>query len=453
MTRKEKVFFDKLGIVAASTGSAVGLGNIWRFPYLLGQSGGGAFLVVYLICVIFLGLPVMISEFSIGRMAQANAVTSFRSLAPNKKWWLIGVVGVLSAFLILGFYMVVSGWTLEYIVQAITNSFANHNVADLSQAFTDFSTNTWRPMIWIVLFTAINCAIVIAGVKKGIEKTTKFLMPLLFIIIITLGIRSVTLPRGINGLNFLFKFEFDKITSKVILSAMGQAFFSLSLGMGCMITYGSYMNKSNNLSRTALEITLLDTLVAILASVAIFPAVFSLGINPTQGPQLVFITLPNVFPKMPGGYIWAILFFVLLALASLSSTISLLEVIVAYLNEEFNVSRKTAAIGSSVLVFILAILSSFSMGIWKNVHIFGLNFFDLFDSVTSKILLPVGGFFIALFTGWVMDKKKLQLELSNEGKYKVPFLNIYLFLVRYIVPIAILMIFFDQLGLFGWLKL
>ncbi|HRU64055.1 MAG TPA: sodium-dependent transporter, partial [Paludibacteraceae bacterium] len=367
MTRKEKVFFDKLGIVTAATGSAVGLGNIWRFPYLLGQSGGGAFLVVYLICVIFLGLPVMISEFSIGRMAQANAVTSFRSLAPNKKWWLIGVMGVLSAFFILGFYMVVSGWTLEYIVQAITNSFANQNVADLSQAFTDFSTNTWRPLIWIVLFTAINCAIVIAGVKKGIEKTTKFLMPLLFIIIITLGIRSVTLPRGINGLNFLFKFEFDKITSKVILSAMGQAFFSLSLGMGCMITYGSYMNKSNNLSRTALEITLLDTLVAILASVAIFPAVFSFGIDPTQGPQLVFITLPNVFPKMPGGYIWAILFFVLLALAALTSIISLLEVIVAYLNEEFNMSRKTAAIGSSVLIFILAILSSFSMGIWKNV--------------------------------------------------------------------------------------
>jgi len=451
MAKKDRINFSKIGAIAAATGSAVGLGNIWRFPYLLGESGGGAFLLVYILCVIFLGLPVMISEFSIGRMAQANAAGSFRTLAPKGKWWLVGLMGVICSFIILGFYVVVSGWTLEYIAQSIGNKFSHVSPAQLNQSFTNFSTDTFRPIGWMILFTAFTCAIVLAGVKDGIEKSTKFMMPLLFLIIIILGIRSITLPNGTEGLKFLFKTDFGKINSEVVLSAMGQAFFSLSLGMGCMITYGSYMNKHNNLSSTALQVTILDTLVAILASIAIFPAVFSFGIDPAQGPELVFITLPHIFSQMQGSAIWSTLFFILLALASLTSTISLLEVIVAYLNEELHISRTKAAIGSSVGVIVLGIMASFSLGIWKEFTIFGLGFFDLFDALTSKVLMPVGGIFISLFVGWKIDKQKVLLELSSNRKYKIPFLNIFLLITRYFAPLAILLILLNQFGLTKWL--
>ncbi|HOJ66666.1 MAG TPA: sodium-dependent transporter [Paludibacteraceae bacterium] len=451
MAKKERINFSKIGAIAAATGSAVGLGNIWRFPYLLGESGGGAFLLVYILCVVFLGLPVMISEFSIGRMAQANAAGSFRTLAPKSKWWLVGLMGVISAFLILGFYVVVSGWTLEYIVQALSNKFANASTAQLNQVFTDFSTNTYRPVGWMLLFTALTCFIIIAGVKNGIEKSTKLMMPLLFLIIIILGIRSITLPNGTEGLKFLFKADFGKIDSEVILNAMGQAFFSLSLGMGCMITYGSYINKDNNLSSTALQVTIFDTLVAVLASIAIFPAVFSFGINPAQGPELVFITLPHIFSQMQGSTIWSTLFFILLALASLTSTISLLEVIVAFLTEELHISRAKAAIVSSLGIALLGILSSFSLGIWKDFSLFGYGFFALFDSITSKILMPVGGIFISLFVGWRIDKQKILLELTSNGKYKIPFLNIFLLITRYLAPLAILLVLLNQLGLTKWL--
>jgi NSS family neurotransmitter:Na+ symporter len=452
MTQKERINFgSKLGVVAAAAGSAVGLGNIWRFPYELGQSGGGAFLLIYIVCVVLLGLPIMTSEFMIGRMAQANAAGSFRSLAPGKKWWVVGLMGVLASFLIMGFYVVVSGWTLEYIVQAVGNKFANRDTATLSEVFTEFSTDTWRPLIWMFLFMVSTAAIILAGVKNGIEKSTKFMMPLLLLIIIALGIRATTLPGGMEGIRFLFQPDFGKITPGVILSAMGQAFFSLSLGMGCMITYGSYISKRNHLSHTAVEVTVLDTAIAILAGVAIFPAVFALGINPAQGPELVFITLPNVFAHMPGGYLWAILFFVLLSLAALSSTISLLEVIVAYLTEEFKIKRLNAAIGASVVILILGVLSSLSLGVWRDVQIFGMGFFTLFDSMTSKVLMPLGGLLISLFAGWVLNKDRMREELSNNGTFKIGFFKAYVFLLRYVAPIAITLIFLNQLGLSKWL--
>lgn len=454
MAEKRANFGSKLGVVAAAAGSAVGLGNIWRFPYELGQSGGGAFLLIYILCIVLLGLPIMTSEFLIGRMSEANAAGAFRKLGPKgSKWWLVGIMGVVSAFLIMGFYVVVSGWTLEYIAQAITNNFANKDTATLTQAFTDFSSHTWRPVIWMGLFLLLTCFIVTAGVKNGIEKSTKFMMPLLLVIIIALGIRAITLPGGAEGLRFLFQPDFGKINSSVVLSAMGQAFFSLSLGMGCMITYGSYISKKNHLAHTVIEVTSLDTIIAILASIAIFPAVFSFGINPEQGPTLVFITLPNIFAHMPGGYVWSILFFILLAIAALTSTISLLEVIVAFLSEEFKLSRTKATIFTSIGIFILGIFASLSMGIWSDIHIFGFNFFDLLDNVTSKILMPLGGLFIALFAGWVLKKDQLLAELSNNGKYKTAYFKAYLFLVRYIAPIAILLIFLNQLGLskyLGW---
>ena len=445
-------FGSKLGVVMAAAGSAVGLGNIWRFPYELGQSGGGAFLLIYIVCILLIGIPIMTSEFVIGRLGQANAVGSFRKLSPKgSKWWLVGMMGIFAAFLIMGFYGVVAGWTVEYIIQSVGNNFANKDTATLTKIFTDFSTSTWRPLLWMFLFLCATCGIVLAGVEKGIEKFSKFLMPLLLIIIIALGIRSSTLPGGMEGLTFLFKPDFSKITSTVILNALGQAFFSLSLGMGCMITYGSYINKKNNLTNTALQVSGLDTLIAILASIAIFPTVFAFGISPSQGPTLVFITLPNIFANMAGGQIWAILFFALLAIAALTSTISLVEVVVSYLVEEFKLSRFKAILITAFGIFILGIMASLSMGIWNDVRIFGFNFFDLFDNFSSKVLLPLGGFFIAIFAGWVMKKDQLQAELSNNGKYKTPLFKTYYFLIRFVAPIAILIVFLNEIGLAKWL--
>jgi NSS family neurotransmitter:Na+ symporter len=293
----------------------------------------------------------------------------------------------------------------------------------------------------------MTALIVLAGVKDGIEKSTKFLMPLLLLIIVAMGIRAVTLPGGFEGLRFLFKPDFSKITSGVVLSAMGQAFFSLSLGMGCMITYGSYINRKNNLVSTVIEVTAIDTIIAVLAAVAIFPAVFSMGINPAQGPELVFITLPNVFTHMPGGYFWAILFFVLLSVAALTSTISLLEVIVAYFVEEYKFRRNITILVASLGILVLGVLSSFSLGIWKDVQIFGMGFFDLFDNFTSKILMPVGGLFIALFAGWRVNKKEMLEQLSGDNQLKAGVFKTYLFLIRYVAPIGISLIILNQLGI------
>jgi NSS family neurotransmitter:Na+ symporter len=444
-------FGSKIGVVAAAAGSAVGLGNIWRFPYELGQYGGAAFLILYLLFVLILGMPIMLSEFLVGRMGQANSAGSFRKLAPGTKWAWVGVMGVIASFLIMGFYVVVAGWTLEYVVQAVSNQFANSDTATLSAAFTSFSSDTARPLIWMTVFMFLTAAIVYAGVKNGIEKSTKFLMPVLLVLIIALGVRSVTLPGGMEGLRFLFQPDFSRINSSVILSAMGQAFFSLSLGMGCMITYGSYISKKNHLSHTVVEVSILDTIIAVLASIAIFPAVFSLGINPAQGPELVFITLPNVFSQMPGGYFWSILFFVLLSVAALTSTISLLEVIVAYFVEEFSVKRHTVIVFASIGILLLGTLASLSLGIFKDVQILGMGFFDLFDTLTSKVLMPIGGLFISIFVGWKLNKQSILNELSLHAKYKTSYFKLYLFLIRYIAPVGISLIILNQLGLASWL--
>lgn len=441
MSKENRInFSSKMAVVAAAAGSAVGLGNIWRFPYELGQYGGAAFLILYILFVVALGIPIMLSEFAIGRMGQTDAVGSFRKIAPGKPWWLVGVMGVVAAFLIMGFYSVVSGWTFEYIYQALTNQFSGKDSAALTASFVEFSSHPFRPIGWAFLFMAISAGIVLLGVKEGIEKSTKFMMPLLFIIIIALGIRSVTLPGGIEGLRFLFQPDFSKITSSVVLSAMGQAFFSLSLGMGCMITYGSYVNKKNNLTHTVAEVTVLDTMVAVLASIAIFPAAFSMGVNPGQGPELVFITLPSVFAQLPGGQFWAVLFFILLSVAAMTSIISLLEVVVAYVTEEFKLKRKPVTIVVALAVMIFSTMSSLSFGLWKDVTIFGMTFFDLFDNATSKVMMPLGGLLISLFAGWIMPVDKLREEIGNQGELKLKFFNVYLFLIRYIAPLGILLV-------------
>ena len=447
---KRATFGSKIGVILATVGCAVGLGNIWRFPYMLGENGGAAFLLVYISCILFLGIPVMITEFFIGRYSRKNAAGAFKVMAPGTKWSVIGYNGVAAAFLILGYYAVVSGWTLEYIVQAFSGSLEGKNATDFADEFTAFSTGVFRPILWTVVFIALTHIIIISGVKEGIERASKVMMPVLFLILIALCVRSATLPGASEGLSFLFNPDFSKIDSSVVLSAMGQAFFSLSIGMGCLITYASYFGKQTNLQTTALQVTILDTLVAVLAGVMIFPAVFSFGIEPTTGPELVFITLPNVFEQLPFGNIWSFVFFVLLALAALTSTISLHEVSTAYVHEEYHVSRKKAAIIVSVGVTIVGILSSLSMGLLKSYTLFGLNFFNLLDFVTAKIMLPLGGMMICIFTAKRVDKLLLKEEVTNHGTIRFYFFNTYAFFVKYIAPIAIGLIFLNELGLLNW---
>lgn len=448
---KRATFGSKIGVILATVGCAVGLGNIWRFPYMLGENGGAAFLLVYISCILFLGIPVMITEFFIGRYSRKNAAGAFKVMAPGTKWSVIGYNGVTAAFLILGYYAVVSGWTLEYIVQAFSGSLEGKNATDFADEFTAFSTGVFRPILWTVVFIALTHIIIVSGVKEGIERASKVMMPMLFLILIALCVRSITLPGASEGLTFLFNPDFSKIDSSVVLSAMGQAFFSLSIGMGCLITYASYFGKQTNLQTTALQVTILDTLVAVLAGVMIFPAVFSFGIEPTTGPELVFITLPNVFEQLPFGNIWSFVFFVLLALAALTSTISLHEVSTAYVHEEYHISRKKAAVIVSIGVTILGILSSLSMGLLKSYTLFGLNFFNLLDFVTAKIMLPLGGMMICIFTAKRVDKLLLKEEVTNHGTIRFYFFNTYAFFVKYIAPIAIGLIFLNELGLLNWL--
>jgi NSS family neurotransmitter:Na+ symporter len=443
---KRVTFGSRLGVIFVTVGSAVGLGNIWRFPYLLGSNGGAAFLLVYLLCALLLGLPVMIAEFYIGRHSKRNAAGSFNVIIPKTKWSVIGYNGILAAFLILGFYFVIAGWTLEYVFQSVTGSLGEKSAATFEVEFLNFSSGIFRPVLWTLLFIGINHYIIITGVKKGIERSSKFLMPMLFIILIALCIRSLTLPGAMEGIDFLFKPDFSKLNSSVLLSAMGQAFFSLSVGMGCMITYSSYFSDRTNLQRTALEVTLIDTLVAVLAGVVIFPAVFNFGIKPTAGVELVFITLPNVFEKLPLGSLWSCVFFVLLAVAALTSTMSLHEVVTAYLHEERKITRKRAAFYASLGVTVLAVLSSLSFGVMKSFTVFGLAFFDLLDYVTAKLMLPLGGMLICIFVGWRIDKHILKAELTNKGTVPFYFFSFYRFLLKYIVPVAIGFIFLNELG-------
>ena len=452
MTQQNRATFgSKLGVIMATVGCAVGLGNIWRFPYMIGQNGGAAFLAIYIICIILLGLPVMLSEFFIGRYTRKNAAGAFKVLAPGTKWSLIGYNGVLASFLILGFYSVVAGWTLEYIMQAVTGSLSDKAPEAFAQDFKLFSTEIFRPILWTVTFIGLTHFIVVSGVKEGIERTSKVMMPILFLILLALCIRSVTLPNASEGLYFLFKPDFSKITSAVVLSAMGQAFFSLSIGMGCLITYSSYFSKDTKMQITALQVTILDTLVAVMAGIMIFPAVFSFGIAPTAGPELVFITLPNVFQQLPMGAIWSLVFFLLLALAALTSTISLHEVATAYVHEEYQITRTKAAWFVSGGVMVLGILSSLSIGIWKEYTLFGLTFFDLLDYLTAKIMLPFGGMLICIYLGNRVDRKILKEVLTNKGTVPFYFFNTYAFFMKYIAPIAIGMIFLNELGIIQWL--
>ena len=443
-------FGSKIGAILAAAGSAVGLGNIWRFPYEAGNHGGAAFILIYLVCVFAMGMPIMIAEFTVGRHAKASTGKAFGILAPGTQWKWIGTLGVLAGLLILGYYSVVAGWTLEYILASLGGGFADKTPDDFVAIFQNFSQDPIRPLIWLLAFLFLTHFIVIKGVKDGIEKSSKVMMPVLFILIVVLACCSISLPGAGKGLEFLLKPDFSKVDADVFLGAMGQAFFSLSLGMGCLSTYASYFGKETQLGKTALSVGVIDTFVAILAGLIIFPAAFSVGIQPDAGPSLIFITLPNVFQQAFGGIpflatIFSLLFYVLLALAALTSTISLHEVVTAYLNEQFGLRRSRAAGLVTGFCIITGVLSSLSLGVWED-KMFGLGFFDLLDFVTAKIMLPLSGFLVCLFVGWYLKRSVSFGELTNGGRLNAPYFPAYMFILKFLAPIAILLIFIHELG-------
>ncbi len=443
-------FSSNIGIIAAAAGSAIGLGNIWRFPYVVGENGGAAFLFIYLGIILALGIPAMLSEFTIGRRAQRNPIGAFLKLVPGKPWFLVGFMGVGAAFMILAFYAAVAGWTLEYIYQSLTGSFSGKSPEELDQMFTGFREGSWRPLLWFLLFMILTTAIVISGVKKGIERYSKILMPVLLAILIILIIRALTLPGAGAGLEFLFKPDFSKITTGTLMQALGQAFFSLSIGMGTLITYGSYIRKQDNLGRTAMSVAFADTLIAVLAGIAIFPAVFAFGIDPAAEEGLVFITLPVIFQKMPGGNIFSVMFFVLLAVAALTSTISMLEVVVAYFVEELKMVRRKAALIAAGLISILGLLAAGSWGMFSGLTLFGRNIFTILNFASVNILLPLVGLFIVIFTAWFLGKKAVKQELSNDGSLKVRYWPVFLFIIKFIAPLAIALVFMNSMGLINF---
>ena len=450
MTSNRVTFGSKLGVILATVGCAVGLGSVWRFPYMLGENGGAAFLLVYIAFMIFLGIPVMITEFFIGRYSRSNSVGAFKKLAPGTRWCWIGYNAILAAFLILSYYSVVSGWTLEYVWQTLSGQLYGKPV-DYTAGFQAFSADPWRPVFWMGVFVGLTHFVIVSGVQKGIERASKVMMPLLFIILLVMCVRSVTLPDASAGLRFLFEPDPSKITSSVVLSALGQAFFSLSLGMGCLITYSSYFGKDTDMQATAWQVTIINTLVAVLAGIMIFPAVFSFGIAPTAGAELVFITLPNVFGQLPLSGLWSLIFYILLAMAALTSTISLHEVVTAYVLEEFHLTRRRAAWIVSIGVFFLGIFSSLSFGVMKGFTIGGLPFFDALDYFTAKIMLPLGGMFTCIFAGSRIDKLTMREELTNGGSVRFRLFGAYRFFMKYVAPIAIGIVFLNELGLLRWI--
>lgn len=437
----------KLSAVLVAAGSSVGLGNIWRFPYVAGDNGGGAFLVIYILCVLLLGLPLMVAEFSVGRATHRNAVGAYRAL--DRRWSFLGYNGVVAAFLILGFYFVVSGWTAEYMVHSLTGELARYTTAEeYKSIFDNFIRNPWRPVLYTSLFVLATHFVIALGVQKGIERSAKVLMPLLFVILIALSVHSLLMPHGGDGLRFFFQPDFSKVTPSTVLVALGQAFFSLSIGIGTMVTYASYFKPDTNLRHTALNVTILDSLVAVLAGVVIFPAVFSVGIAPESGPSLVFITLPSIFNGMPWSMVWSSVFFLLLVVAALTSTISLHEVITAYVHEEWHLSRRAAAWTTTAATAALAAVASLSLGALSHWTIAGMNLFDSLDYLTANILLPAGGFFTCVFVGWRLDRRILKAQITNDGTLRFRIYGIFIFLLRYICPAVLLLIFLDNLGVF-----
>lgn len=452
-------FGSKIGVILAAAGSAVGLGNIWRFPILTGENGGAAFIIIYIGCILLLGIPIMMSEFLIGRHTHANTAGAYRKLAPNTQWKWVGRLGVLSGFVILSYYSVVAGWTVEYTMLAATNAFDGKTAADFPSIFNEFVSHPWKPLLLGLVFMILTHVIVVRGITSGIEKASKIMMPALFIILVALAICSVCLPGASAGVEFLLKPDFSKIDGGTVLAAMGQAFFSLSLGLGCLCTYASYFGKDTNLGKTAVNVSVIDTFVAVMSGFIIFPAVFSAGYQLGDGdigPSLLFITMPTVFQQIFGSatfvaWIFATLFYFLLIMAALTSTISMHEVVTAYVSEEFSMKRRKAAWIVTLACSFVGVFCALSFGPLNGVRLFDMTIFDIFDYVSSNIFLPVGGLFISIFTGWYLDRKLVKDEITNEGTVRAPYFKVIIFVLRYVAPVAIALILLNQLGVFSFL--
>ncbi|MGP4076439.1 sodium-dependent transporter [Halobacillus sp. K22] len=435
----------KLGFMLAAMGSAVGLGNIWRFSFVAGNNGGGAFLLLYLLFVLIIGIPLLLTEVSIGRKAESDVVGSFQKLAKGTPWYLTGFFGIISAFLILSFYAVVAGWAIFYFWNYINGSFFTQPAVGYEGAFGQFIGHTWHPIAWTALFMILTIVIVLSGVKKGIEAANKIFMPLLALILIALAVFSISLDGASEGVKFLFQPNWSALSEpSIYIAALGQAFFSLSLGMGAMLTYGSYLRKENKLPSAALGIGLMDTFFAVISGLVIFPAVFAFGIDPSSGPPLVFITLPSIFEQMPLGGIVGLVFFFALILASLSSSVSILEVPTAYFMRVFGWTRFATSVLMGSIMFVMGIAVSLGFGIWSGITPIGeRNILDSMDYIASNILLPLGGLSMALLVGWYF-KKSEALESADLSSSSIG--GFWYFIVKWMAPILIILIFLNKIG-------
>lgn len=423
-------FGGKLSVILVAAGSAIGLGALWRFPYIAGKHGGAAFLLVFLLSVLVVGIPVMLAEFAVGRHTKKNAVGAFRAL--SKRWSWLGYSGVLGALLISGYYYLIAGWSLEYFISSVTGDMFSSTLSYKEQF--DLFQASWKPLLCGILFILMTHFIVSRGVEKGIEKASKIMMPALLIILIIMAVRVAFMPGASEGYSFFLSCDFaEAFKAETIMMAMGQAFFSLSVGMGCMVTYASYFKQSNNMVSTSFNVSILTLLVSVLAGLVIFPAVFSAGLQPTEGPSLVFVTLPEIFKGMPLAAVWSAIFFLLVILASLTSTISFHEVLTAYFAEEFSLCRKKAAFVTTMISIVLSSVTFFSL--------FGIDFFNMFDYITANILMPLGGMFTCIMVVWFMKKGFMKDELTNYGKCNRWFAPVVIFMLRYITPLLILYIF------------
>ncbi len=426
---------SRLGFILAAAGSAVGLGNIWKFPYVAGENGGAAFLVAYVIIVFTLGVAVMLAEFVIGRAAQKNPVGAFAALKGGRWVW-VGYMGVVAGFVILSYYSVVAGWTIAYIVKSASGLLHAMEPKALGTIFGDFVAHPGEPLIYHFVFMALTVGVVIAGVHGGIEKSCKVLLPLLFLIMVGLAIRALTLPGAEAGLRFYLKPDFSKLTGPLLGDALAQAFFSLSLGMGSMLTYGSYLSRDLDLPRAALWVTLCDTVVALTAGLTVLPAVFAFHYDPAAGAGLVFITLPAVFAHMPAGSAFAVAFFVLLLIAALTSSVSLLEVLVAWCVDERQIGRTRAALGGGAACFVFGIPALLSFGPWKDVTIGGKTILDAMDFAASNVMLPIGGIAMSLFVGWAILPRAMN-EATAGGQHGFAWAGLWRVMCRYVAPVAI----------------
>lgn len=441
-------FGSRFGALVAMAGSAVGLGNLWRFPYLVGENGGAAFIIVYILFVFLICLPIFISEFVIGRRSQKNAYAAFRDLSGGSAWRWVGLFTIIVPLIVLSYYSVIGGWSIDYLLKSVTFSFTGgESQSAVNTMFTDLVTSTWTPLLAHTGFLLATTLIVVVGIKDGIEKFSKVMMPLLFFIVIGIAIYSLTLPGAQKGVDYLFNPDFSKIDAKACAAALGQAFFSLSLGFGTIMTYASYVDKKENIMFQSAATAVSDLMFALIAGVAIMPAVFAFGLNPQSGPGLVFETLPFVFGQMPAGGLVAILFFTALLVAALTSSISMLEVAVAYLVEEKKFSRMAACILLFIICWVIGAVCSLSFGPLSHIKIDGGNLFDFFDNLSSNILMTLGSLLTVLFVGWRLKKTDVYDEFTNGGTLSrnAKLFGVLWFLIRFVCPLAIIAIFVSGL--------